>query len=334
MYRSNATNEIVYSPEDLVLFRESPFASWMERLTLENPEHGIQPDTLPQTSKCADLRSADGRGSSLGWQEFVDGLASQPQPAREPSGDLVALLQESEDVVVVHRHASEAERRKMTSRAMRAGPRYIADAQLAVGSLACRVDLLVRCDGVSELGDYLYVPGATRAQNTPHTSLSLCFAADLLKSLQGVEPTELLIMRAGQDITCLDSRDHMPRFNDLKYEFMSAQLSFRKHRVPDPAASSHHGRWSRCARELMAQRASVRESRTRLEAARQTQADRTDQAVQRTEAAAPERGGLALAMMRALSHASSGPPARDVNKHDTPDVDYALPAIRRQGTSG
>ena len=44
MYRYSVDNAVTYTPEDLVLFKESPFASFMERLTLENPSHGIPPD--------------------------------------------------------------------------------------------------------------------------------------------------------------------------------------------------------------------------------------------------------------------------------------------------
>ena len=44
MYRYSVDNAVTYTPDDLVLFREAPFALWMERLTLENPEHGIPPD--------------------------------------------------------------------------------------------------------------------------------------------------------------------------------------------------------------------------------------------------------------------------------------------------
>jgi hypothetical protein len=44
MYRYNVDNTATYTPDDIVLFRESPFAIWMERLTLENPDHGILPD--------------------------------------------------------------------------------------------------------------------------------------------------------------------------------------------------------------------------------------------------------------------------------------------------
>lgn len=35
---------LVFSPSVLMLFMVSPFASWVERLTLENPDHGIARD--------------------------------------------------------------------------------------------------------------------------------------------------------------------------------------------------------------------------------------------------------------------------------------------------
>ena len=44
MYRYSVDNAVTYTSEDFVLFRESPFACWMERLTLENPDHGIPAD--------------------------------------------------------------------------------------------------------------------------------------------------------------------------------------------------------------------------------------------------------------------------------------------------
>ena len=48
MYRYTVDNAVTYTSEDFVLFRESPFACWMERLTLENPDHGIPPDADSQ----------------------------------------------------------------------------------------------------------------------------------------------------------------------------------------------------------------------------------------------------------------------------------------------
>jgi len=43
MYKNNQNN-IIFSPSDLTVFMDSPFASWMERLCIESPDFAIQPD--------------------------------------------------------------------------------------------------------------------------------------------------------------------------------------------------------------------------------------------------------------------------------------------------
>ncbi|GAB5453035.1 MAG: hypothetical protein Hals2KO_33630 [Halioglobus sp.] len=266
MYRNSANSEIIYTPEDLILYRESPFASWMERLTLENPDHGIAPDDSTERpcqrafESCAHLRS-----ERLDWQDFVSGIRAGEESATiEASTDLAtALKQQGMDVATVGKHLGEGERRAATEAAMRRGAEYIANAHLALGPLACSTDLLIRSEGVSELGAYLYLPlgkpGSANTAGTEHTVHRLCFAADLLQSLQGVLPVQLLLMRAGEDINCLPTADHLERFLALKYAFMQAQLTFRKHRMPDPARSAHYGRWANCAQAVIKQRALSRE---------------------------------------------------------------------------
>lgn len=69
MYRYSVDNAITYTSEDFVLFRESPFACWMERLTLENPDHGIPADlgstppgnTVQRQDDLADTLRAEGK---------------------------------------------------------------------------------------------------------------------------------------------------------------------------------------------------------------------------------------------------------------------------------
>jgi len=128
MYRNSAKSDIIYTPEDLILYRESPFASWMERLTLENPDHGIAPDDSSERpcprafDSCAHLRS-----ERLDWQEFVSGTRTGEQPATvETSTDLAtALKQQGMDVVTVGKHLGERERRAATEAAMQRGAEYI-----------------------------------------------------------------------------------------------------------------------------------------------------------------------------------------------------------------
>ncbi|MEM8562154.1 MAG: hypothetical protein AAGF57_07955 [Pseudomonadota bacterium] len=227
MYRYSVDNAVTYTSEDFVLFRESPFACWMERLTLENPDHGIPSD--------------------IGSLPPVDSIERQDDLAD-------TLRAEGKKVFLVDWEADEPERRSATLEAMRKGADFIVNGQLALGPLASAVNLLVRSSGYSELGDYLYIPCDTQSRAGTQSSFRLCFLADLLHSLQGQLPPQILMIRGGEDLMPLDTDDHIYHYRAVKQRFMEAMRSFRKHRMPDPVESSHFGRWSDCAHEVLRQR--------------------------------------------------------------------------------
>jgi hypothetical protein len=228
MYRYSIDQHIIYNSEDLVLFRESPFACWMERLTLENPSHGIPVDDRPHAFDVA-----------------------------EPAENVLAqtLRLEGKDVIAIDSETDEAMRRTATLAAMRHGVNYIVNAQLAVGPLSNSVELLMRTPGFSELGNYLYIPCETEVSSVQHSAFSLCFLADLLHSLQGQLSPQVLVLRDDSSVLPLKTEDYIYHYRAVKQRFMAAQNAFRKHRMPDPLESAHFGRWSDCANELLKQRA-------------------------------------------------------------------------------
>ena len=227
MYRYSVDNAVTYTSEDFVLFRESPFACWMERLTLENPDHGIP----------ADLGSVP-PGDSI---ERQDDMAE-------------TLRAQGKDVCLIDWDADEPSRRSATLTAMRRGADFIVNGQLALGPLSGAANLLVRTSGYSELGDFLYIPCDTQARSNLHSAFRLCFLADLLHSLQGQLPPQMLIIRGGDDLVPLQTDSYIYHYRAVKQRFMEAMRGFRKHRMPDPAESSHFGRWSDCAHEVLKQR--------------------------------------------------------------------------------
>ncbi len=268
MQRNAATGEIIYSPEDMLLFRQSPFACWMERLTLENPDHGIAPDSevnAANTDHYARLsrrqRVQTGRHLARGmaWQEFIAAGATLAVHAEaQPAGGERALhVNDAGDSSLIARFACEQQRVTATLDAMQQGLRYIAQAQLLVGPLSCHVDLLLRVDGVSDFGSYLYLPCDTRGTLRRHRAFHLAFAADLLANLQGVEPPEMLVLLEGEPIETLRTADHLPLFRAVRKRFLTAELAFRKHCMPDPTESAHFGRWTRCAQDLLKHRATA-----------------------------------------------------------------------------
>lgn len=228
MYRYSVDNAVTYTSEDIVLFRESPFACWMERLTLENPDHGIPPDRYSQPP--------------ANYMERQDELAE-------------TLRAEGKNIRLIDWDADEPARRKATLEAMRGGSDFIVNGQLALGPLSGSANLLMRTSGFSELGNYLYIPCDTQAKTTLNSAFRLCFLADLLHSLQGQLPPQMLIIRGGSDLLPLETEDHIYHYGAVKHRFMQTMRDFRKHRMPDPAESAQFGRWSECANEVLKQRA-------------------------------------------------------------------------------
>ena len=228
MYRYSVDNAVTYTSEDIVLFRESPFACWMERLTLENPDHGIPPDRYSKPP------------------------ANEMQRQDELA---VTLRAEGKHVTLIDWDADEAARRARTLEAMRSGVDYIVNGQLALGPLSGSANLLMRTSGYSELGNYLYIPCDTQVKTTLNSAFRLCFLADLLHSLQGQLPPQMLIIRGGSDLVPLETEDHIYHYQAVKQRFMQTMRDFRKHRMPDPAESAQFGRWSECANEVLKQRA-------------------------------------------------------------------------------
>lgn len=228
MYRYSVDNAVTYTQDDLVLFRDSPFAVWMERLTLENPDHGI----LPDISSAVPAHQGERR----------DNLAA-------------TLRAEGRQVFAIETELDETERRALTLAAMRDGADFIVSGQLAVATLSGRINLLMRTSGYSDLGDYLYIPCETQSGNDFHTAFRLAFSADLLHSLQGQLPPQMLIIREDADVVPLQTEDHIYYYRAVLKRFQRAMGTFRKHRMPDPAESSHFGRWSECASEVLKQRA-------------------------------------------------------------------------------
>ena len=228
MIRHSINNTVIYSPDDIVLFRESPFAAWMERLTLENPRHGIPPDIHTTASKDTELSQAT----------------------------LVATLRvEGRNVVVIDSELQEPDRNIATLEAMRTGADFIVNGQLTVDTLSAKPHFLMRTSGYSDLGAFLYIPCDTQAESSLNSGFRLSFVAELLHVLQGQLPPQMLIIREGADVVPLLTEDYIYYYRTVQQRFLQAMQSFRKHRMPDPAESSHFGRWSVCASEMFKQRA-------------------------------------------------------------------------------
>ncbi len=247
MYRNSADSDLIFTPEDIALFRESPFASWMERLTLENPEHGIKPDAGSDDPADIPVPGDNGSDSAEGMDYKDLKYPGEPQ--------LDDLQAGGRRVESINWQLEEPLRLAKTERAMCDGADFIVNGQLAIGVLSGAANLLMRTTGESALGNYLYLPCDSPTRTTPHSTFRLCFLADILHTLQGLLPPRMMAMGAGSELVSLDTEDHIYYYQAIKRRFIAAQAAFREDSMPDPVESSHLGRWSAWANEVLRQRA-------------------------------------------------------------------------------
>ncbi|MDZ7781862.1 MAG: hypothetical protein U5K56_02595 [Halioglobus sp.] len=299
MYRYSVDNAVTYTPNDLILFRQSPFATWMERLTLENPDHGIPPDV--QSSPPGDTVQSQ--------EDLVDSLRA-----------------EGRDVVLVNWKREESRRRSDTLDAIRQGADFIVNGMLALGSLCGPVDMLMRTSGYSDLGDFLYIPCSTRDDAKLDAAFRLCFHADLLHSLQGQLPPQILLIREGAEVVPLQTDDHIYYYRAVKQRFLDAMGGFRKHRMPDPAESAHFGRWSDCASEVLKQRAQSAEFQRVADQAASEAAEEEVEELEMPRVRAAGAGGQATAAGHGAGIAAA---AQEVSA----PVSSAAPTLAEQARS-
>jgi uncharacterized protein len=164
-----ANGSVVYSPSDLITFIESEYASWMDRLYVEQPGFALP-----------DLADDQGRmimAAGVAHEEHVlETLAAESQITQIPSGP---------------------ERRVATLRAMANGAPVIYQA-LEQDQFTGLADFLIRTEGASSLGSYHYeVWDAKLGQSMkPHYAVQLCCYAEMLARVQGLLPTHLGIFLA------------------------------------------------------------------------------------------------------------------------------------------
>jgi hypothetical protein len=223
-----------FSPADLKLYLDSPFASWMEQLHRTQPDPAIAPDFI-----------------ATGY-----GTIDNEDPTRNQAF-VKQLISAGNQVVVISHKDHQPARQLKTINAMRAGAHFIFNANLSVLPLVGRIDILVHTPGRSRLGDFGYLPAQFFYEDPALTDMpvELCCFVDMLEHLQGLRPAEILqITDPNSDsphISRLPSEPYMFDYRKLKIGYRQSQMNFNPQVMPDPAESRHWGRWSRYARKLL-----------------------------------------------------------------------------------
>jgi predicted RecB family nuclease len=223
------TNQIIYSPSDLCRFMSSPFASWMERYSIEVPDHPYQTD---ETDPMQGLLQRKGE---LHEASFVEGFKSQ--------GKNIVVI-EGKDVF---------EKLKRTQEVMKSGADIIYQACLELLPFRGYADFLVKVPGKSLLGDHHYEVWDTKLSKSPKSyfAVQLCCYAEMLDAVQGRHADEIVVVLGNGEICRLALADYQYFYRHLKQQFLAYEASFDVSKMPHPADSREWGRWCGVAEQML-----------------------------------------------------------------------------------
>ena len=174
MYKQHG--QFHFSPSDLTRYMESPFASWMDRFSIEHPDQAPEKDP------------ADALMSSLAQKGY------EHEDALEE-----AFIEQGLNVVKIEGESSD-EKHANTLAAMRQGADVIVQARLELPPFGGYADFLVKIrheaessspsKNKSSLGDWHYEVWDTKLANKlkPTFVIQLCCYAQMLESIQGCLP--------------------------------------------------------------------------------------------------------------------------------------------------
>lgn len=223
---------IVYSPSDLCRFMVSPFATWMERLNVENPQHGFAPDDADSMSGLLQHRGVEHEA------KFLAAFRAQYQNVAEITG------------------VDVAEKLQLTKIAMADGADVIYQACLALPPFRGFADFLVKVPGESTLGPYHYEVWDTKfsSKAKPHFAVQLCCYAEMVAAIQGRDAVDIVLALGKGEPCRLPVADFRFFYQHLKRQFLASEAKFDVSRMPDPAESKEWGRWGSVAEQCLLER--------------------------------------------------------------------------------
>ncbi|HGF0738828.1 TM0106 family RecB-like putative nuclease [Legionella pneumophila] len=228
MYKQ--AEKIIYSPSDITLFMESPFASWMERFTLHHPDFAGNADAEDIASTSLKAKGIEREKALL--KQFED-------------QDLhIARI----DKVKGNKHKAEK-----TIEAMNQGIDVIYQAALGLDQFHGFADFLVKTKGDNTKTNVCYEIWDTKLSSSikPTFIIQLCCYAEMLEAIQGVLPEHIIVAMGNNKQERLKTKDFYYYYQAIKQEFILAQERFDANQRPNPADSKSFGRWQNYAEQLL-----------------------------------------------------------------------------------
>ena len=239
---------LVFSPSDLTIYMDSPFASWMDHYALLFPDKAPVPDVDDALSstfqKCGNNTSGKKAcGKKVRGNKTKENLIT----SFETQGLSVTRIAD---------FGSVPEKIQSTIDAMHQGADVIYQAALTNDAFQGCADFLVKAQGQSDLGDHHYAVWASNPGSVvkSHDLIQLCCYVDMLETIQGCRPASMVVSLANGEQARFKVSDLYFYYLAQKQAFLNMHKSFDPDNKPDPASSRSQGRWSAYASELLEQR--------------------------------------------------------------------------------
>lgn len=232
MYKTESS-ELVFSPSDLVLFMQSPFASWMERYALDRPDEAkqLRDPVDPMMALLAEKGNVH-ETEYLGHLKQKFGI------------DRVATIERDQNTASTK-----------TLEAMQQGFDVIFQAYLERDQFKGYADFLIKRPGKSSFGDYYYEAWDSKLSRSTRAYfiVQLCCYTWMLEAIQGYLPKEVVVVLGDKREEGMRIPAHYAYFLNLKQRFLDTQTAFTANfaDLPDPVFCSEYGRWSNFAEDLL-----------------------------------------------------------------------------------
>lgn len=222
MYKK--AGKIIYSPNDLVTFMTSSFASWMDRSYIESPTLSVEPDEVDELGEM--LAEKGGALEKNLLEQYV------------AQGKKVTQINSIE----------REDKYKATLEAIRNQADVIYQACLKFDNFYGYADFLIRSD---EHNCYEVLDTKLALNPRPEFIIQLCAYADMLKEMQDEFPEQIHVVTGDLQQHSFKTKDYFYYYLALKEKFLQSQNEFDHTKMPDPFDSPSHGRWSDYAKKLL-----------------------------------------------------------------------------------
>lgn len=218
------SGQLVFSPSDLITYLASPFASWMDRYRLENPD-AVVPDAETEDQKLIAKTGDAHEQTVLGeWKAMFPGLVEIPKSNTETA-------------------------QKQTLTAIHSKAPVIYQAALGSGRFAGFTDFLT----LDTMGRYQVWDTKLARSPKPYYAVQLCCYSEMLAAVVGTPMPETFgIILGSMEKVEFRVEDFIHYYRRIKASFLAMHDGFTGNMAdrPEPLPRADHGRWASCAEEF------------------------------------------------------------------------------------